>query len=292
MEKASIAPRRSSPPPSSRPTRAGPVLRGLLALDGAIFLVSALFNLGVRIPLGIATLGFPSPVWQAAVGEIAIGIALVAAARTARISHAWIAAVAASVGIAFGLSSAAVVGPARDIHLLLVPLTALVFLGLAVTWATQPRPNADVDADHSPAVEPPALEPVTSMVAVLMAIAAAAYAIASLVHFGLAIPLGFATLRDPFPGAAAPEAVIAIVLLGGAIAVARRVEGAWLAALLGSAFSGLLTLFGLSITLREARFGDVAYHLGVLGLVAVILALVLLPATRHALADRGESTAR
>lgn len=292
MDTPSIAPRQPSPPRRPRTTGARPALRGLLALDGAVFLVSALFNLGVRIPMGPVTLGFPSPVWQAAIGEIVIGSGLIVAARTARPSHALIAALAAALGIAFGLSSQAVVGPAREIHLLLVPLTALVFLDLAATWATRPRPKGGEEPDRSAVVRPSAvagraLEPAALAVAVLMTIAAAAYASASLIHFGLVIPLGFATIRDPFPGAAAPEGVIAIILLAGAITVTRRIDGAWLLALLGSAFSGLLTLYGLSITLRASRPGDVGYHLGVLGLVAVILALVLLPATRQALTNRG-----
>lgn len=291
MDKPCVAPRQPSPPRRPRPTGAGPVLRGLLALDGAVFLMSALFNLGVRIPMGPVTLGFPSPIRQAAIGEIVIGSGLIVAARTARPSHALVAALAATLGIAFGLSSQAVVGPAREIHLLLVPLTALAFLDLAVTWATRPRPKVGEEHGKSATIGPSpvegrALEPAALAVAVLMAIAAAAYASASLIHFGLVIPLGFAAIRDPFPGAAAPEGVIAIIMLAGAITAARRIDGAWLVALLGSAFTGLLTLYGLSITLRASRPGDVAYHLGVLGLVAVILALVLLPATRHALTNR------
>lgn len=50
-------------------------------------------------------------------------------------------------------------------------------------------------------------------VGVLLAFAALTFAIASSVHSGVAVTLGFATLRDPFDGAVVPEAVIAVLLV-------------------------------------------------------------------------------
>lgn len=51
----------------------------------------------------------------------------------------------------------------------------------------------------------------------LMALTAAAFAIVSVIHFGVHVPVGFTTVSDPFPGAAPPEAVIAVVLAATAL---------------------------------------------------------------------------
>ena len=51
----------------------------------------------------------------------------------------------------------------------------------------------------------------------LLVVTSVAFALASLIHFGVTIPLGLVTLADPFPGAAIPEAVIAVALGLGAI---------------------------------------------------------------------------
>jgi hypothetical protein len=58
-----------------------------------------------------------------------------------------------------------------------------------------------------------------------MALAAAAFAVVSIVHFGVDIPVGFTTISDSFPGAASPEAVIAAAMaLGAAAAIGPRTE--------------------------------------------------------------------
>ena len=83
----------------------------------------------------------------------------------------------------------------------------------------------------------------------LMALAAASFAAASVVHLGVAIRLGPVWVYDPFPGAAIPEAVIAIVLAGGlAAATARRWAGSSVP-LTTSLFALLLTVYGLTVTL-------------------------------------------
>lgn len=57
-----------------------------------------------------------------------------------------------------------------------------------------------------------------------MALAAVTFAIASFVHSGAAIPLGFATVRDPFGGAVVPEAGIAALLAVGAVSILARLR--------------------------------------------------------------------
>jgi hypothetical protein len=116
------------------------ILRVALCVDGLIFLLAALLNFGVKVPLGFTNYYFPDPIWQAGIGEAVIGLTLLVAGITAVTGRTWIAWVAfwlSVAGIAFGLSSKRVQGPARDIHLILVPLALAVF-GLLL-WARQQR---------------------------------------------------------------------------------------------------------------------------------------------------------
>lgn len=103
-------------------------LRAVLAVDAVVFLVAAALNAGVHIPLGFATLRFAPPVWQAGIGEAVIGVVLVAAALLGSRRVAWTAFALSVLGIAFGLSSARVVGAARDVHVVLVPLAVVVLV--------------------------------------------------------------------------------------------------------------------------------------------------------------------
>jgi len=105
----------------------------------------------------------------------------------------------------------------------------------------------------------------------LMAAGAVAFAAASLVHFGATAALGPLSIDDRFPGAAVPEAVIAVVLALGAASLVGRWRGGRRLALAAGVFSLLLTLLGLTITARTARTGDVVYHVAVLALLAVIV---------------------
>lgn len=116
----------------------------MLAVDGVVFLLAATLNAGAQIPLGVLTLRygvdtlrFDHPVWQAGVGEAVIGVLLLLAALTKSRRVAWIAFVLSVLGIAIGLSSNRVVGAARDIHVVLVPL-AVVLLVLLV-WTRRWR---------------------------------------------------------------------------------------------------------------------------------------------------------
>ena len=112
---------------------------------------------------------------------------------------------------------------------------------------------------------------------VLMALAAAAFAMVSIVHFGADIPVGFTTISDSFSGAAPPEAVIAAVVAIGATAVLTRRTKSRRIALGTTSFAILGTVYGLSITLNSTRTGDVAYHLGILATLLIILGLLLVP---------------
>jgi hypothetical protein len=108
------------------------LLRAVLLVDGVVFAVSAAQNFGAEIPLGLTTLRFPDPVWQAGIGEAVIALTLFGAAVTLGRRLTWTAFGLSALGIAVGLSSQRVQGPARDIHLLLVPLAVL--LGVLLTW--------------------------------------------------------------------------------------------------------------------------------------------------------------
>jgi len=119
------------------PAPALAVVRVLCLLDGVVFAMSALLNFGSRIPVGFTEFAFPSHVWQAGIGEAVIASTLLAGAVTGRPKLCWAAFWMSVVGIAFGLLSRQVQGPAREIHLVLVPLAIL--LGLALIWMRQQR---------------------------------------------------------------------------------------------------------------------------------------------------------
>jgi hypothetical protein len=110
---------------------------------------------------------------------------------------------------------------------------------------------------------------------VLLAVAAVTLAVASLLHFGVAIPLGGTTISDPFAGAAIPEAVIAVVVAAGAVAALARLPLArWLAPA-ATLFALAGTLYGLTVTLRRGEAGDIAYHLTLLTMLVASGALQL-----------------
>jgi hypothetical protein len=194
-------------------------------------------------------------------------------------------------GIAFGLSSPRVQGPARDIHVLLVPLAAIVF-GLLI-WLRQKRrglrgetpapdsrnggtvPAEDGARDHK--------RPIAILIGALMALATGTFIVVSVIHFGVVIALGPVTIDDPFPGAAIPEAVIAAVLGIGSLAMITQWLSRWRVALGTSLFALLFTIYGLTVTLGSSRVGDVAYHITILVVLAVIVGLLLAPAGRGAL---------
>ena len=118
---------------------------------------------------------------------------------------------------------------------------------------------------------------------------AATFAIASAVHFGIALPLGFATLpSDPFTGAAIPEAIIAGVLLAGAAGVLASPRGAWGLALTTTLFAVAGVIVGLNFVVPDIsrRPGDVAYHVAILVALLITVGLLITPAARRAMRRR------
>jgi hypothetical protein len=115
-------------------------------------------------------------------------------------------------------------------------------------------------------------------IAGLMALAAVTLGVASTIHFGVRLGM----IHDPFAGAAIPEAVIAFVVACGCVAVIVR-RAAWPVSLGTTLFALVGVLYGLSVTLRGDRTGDIAYHLSLLVVLVVTLCLLVTPAARGAL---------
>ncbi|TME82598.1 MAG: hypothetical protein E6I47_06040 [Chloroflexi bacterium] len=107
-----------------------------------------------------------------------------------------------------------------------------------------------------------------TLVGRLMLIEAVTFAIASILHFGVA---------ESFIGAAIPEAIIAVVLGAGAIAVLRRGAGAWGLGLATTLFALAGVIIGLSVILGErvSRPIDLAYHATIFVALVVTVVLVL-----------------
>jgi hypothetical protein len=99
--------------------------------------------------------------------------------------------------------------------------------------------------------------------------------IASAIHFGLPIPLGVLTIHDPFAGAAIPELILGVIMLGGGAFATRNGASSWPVALACTGFTLLLTLYGTSITVASADWGDVVYHAALLTLLGTILGLLI-----------------
>src|SRR5487761_235074 len=130
---------------------------------------------------------------------------------------------------------------------------------------------------------PPRRSAPTGAAGVLMAAAGLTLVVASIVHWGLSIPLGFTTFRDPFFGAAIPEAVLGVASLLGAYAVLDRWSQAYSLALGAVGLSLLGTCYGISITVGSIRVGDIGYHLGLLAMLLAAAILLLLRGVRREL---------
>jgi hypothetical protein len=109
------------------------LLRIVLVLDAMVFFGAALFNFGLEVPVGFATLRFADSIWQAGTGEVVIGSVLLAAGVTGGRRLSWVALVMSVLGIAFGLSSDRVQGAARDLHVVMIAFAVLVLALLLVT---------------------------------------------------------------------------------------------------------------------------------------------------------------
>lgn len=110
----------------------GLVVRLAVAAEGLAFLLAAALNFGLRIQLGSVQLAFAPRVWQAGAGEVVIGGILVLAAASGLRRLACTGLVLSALGIAFGLASRAVQGPARAAHLVMVPLALAVLVLLVL----------------------------------------------------------------------------------------------------------------------------------------------------------------
>ena len=110
----------------------------------------------------------------------------------------------------------------------------------------------------------------------LMLAEAATFAIASVLHFGV---------LESFIGAAIPEAIIAVVLGAGAIAVMRRPAGSWWPALTTTLLALAGVIIGLSVILRGrvSRPADLAYHASIFVALLITVGLLLTPAVRRVL---------
>jgi len=108
------------------------------------------------------------------------------------------------------------------------------------------------------------------------------FIVASLLHFGVALPL---MSVDPFSGAALPEAIIAAVLAAGSVSVIARLGPTWRIAVGTTLFALLGVLVGLRFVLfgSVSRPGDVSYHLAILVVLLVTIGLLIAPAARQAL---------
>jgi hypothetical protein len=118
-------------------------------------------------------------------------------------------------------------------------------------------------------------------VEILMAVVAVSFGLASAIHLGLVISLGGLTIRDLFLGAAVPEGIIAGALVVAVTGVVMRLSVRWYITLGASLFAAALTVYGLSITARSSRTGDVAYHVVVLVVLGITVAILLLPGARR-----------
>ncbi len=115
----------------------------------------------------------------------------------------------------------------------------------------------------------PAANPNLTLVGRLMLIEAATFAIASILHFGVG---------ETFIAAAIPEAIIAVVLGAGAIAVMRR--DSWWLGLATTLFALAGVIIGLSVIIGGpvSRPFDLAYHATIF--VALVVTVVLLLRSR------------
>lgn len=152
------------------------------------------------------------------------------------------------------------------------------------------QPSAAGPPGPGPAARGPRQQPgADRRYAVVMLATAATVGIASYLHAGGRIPLGFATITgEHFSRVSVPEAVIAAVLAAGAVIVSVAPRRARAAALGALGFAVLGVLGGLGVTLtssagvlpvtvaggRPHLAVDLVYHLSVLAvLLAALVAL-------------------
>ena len=97
-------------------------IRSVSVLLVFLFLVSAVMNLGFKIPLGFVFLSFSSPSASIAPFEVLIGLVLIVSAAFSKLYVYGGAYLLATVGIVEGLLSPGVQGLARSIHETIIPI--------------------------------------------------------------------------------------------------------------------------------------------------------------------------
>ncbi|HLG71636.1 MAG TPA: hypothetical protein VK009_14540 [Chloroflexota bacterium] len=245
-------------------------LRFSVLVDAAIFFVTSALNLGVHMPLGFTSIGFPAPAVQAGVGELIIGAALLLAAVVRDRSAYWTALALSGIGIAFGLRFSRSGSPQLAIHLVLLAL-GLLSLGLLV-WSELSAPRGASRGER------PAICPLPKDVVGLMALAAVTLFVASAIHLNLT------PISDPFGGAAVPEAVLGAALAIGGAAGTTGWSGSRRLATTTTLITMAGDLYGLSTSARSPHAGDIVYHVALLLLLGVIAGLLLWRPRRRALA--------
>ncbi len=123
----------------------------------------------------------------------------------------------------------------------------------------------------------------TAAISGLLIAATLTFVAASLLHFGVSIPIAGTTIKDSSEGAAISEMIIAIVMASGSLSVVGRLRASWQIALATVLFALLGVLYGLSVTVRGARIGDIAYHVTVLVILLITGGLLLMPNARRTL---------
>lgn len=125
---------------------------------------------------------------------------------------------------------------------------------------------------------------------VLVVVNAVAFLAASVIHFGVSIPLGFATVADAtLPQAAVAEGVIGVAFVVAAAAVFSRSTRAWGATLVAYLLAAVGVVIGLSVSAGDPDLTSSAnfwFHLGILPVVVAGLALVLTRSGRAVLGRR------
>lgn len=121
---------------------------------------------------------------------------------------------------------------------------------------------------------------------VLIVVDAVSFLGASIIHFGISIPLGLAVLSDvPILPAAIVEGAIGIAFVLAAAAVFTRQGWAWSGTLGAHLFGILGVLVGLSVTLRNpdgTSTGNFWFHLIILPVLVAGILLLLIPRPRAA----------
>jgi hypothetical protein len=127
---------------------------------------------------------------------------------------------------------------------------------------------------------------ITTAVGVLSAVYAATFFFGALLHLGVRIPLGFATLAEPgILPATIVESLCGLALSFSAFAVLTRVSFAWTAAITAHAFAlggVLLGVAALALGGGPSTDLNTIYHRVMLVALASVLALLLSPTGRTA----------